>query len=91
MRIFFPILLALALSGCLRTAASIVTAPVRAVGQAADWATTSQDEADRNRGREIRAEEERLGREWRQCMDDHDRAYCDEIFYRQSRARPPEE
>jgi hypothetical protein len=83
MRILILIAVSLATSGCIvRTAADVVTAPVRAVGQVADWATTSQDEADRNRGREIREEEERLGREWRECMDEHDRAYCDELYYR---------
>ncbi|MGP1282681.1 MAG: hypothetical protein ACTS1X_06870 [Parasphingopyxis sp.] len=92
MRIVIVTLMALLLSGCIaRTAANVVTAPVRAVGQVADWATTSQDEADRNRGREIREEEERLGREWRECMEDYDRAYCDEIYYSNARARPPEE
>ena len=51
------------LSGCIaRTAVGVVTAPVRAVGQVADWATTSQDEADRNRGRAMREREEQLGR-----------------------------
>jgi hypothetical protein len=55
-------LIALALSGCIaRTAVGVVTAPVRVASQAADWATTSQDEADRERGREIRRREERLG------------------------------
>jgi hypothetical protein len=54
--------LALTLTGCLaRTAVGVVTAPVRAGSQVADWATTSQDEADRARGREIRRREERLG------------------------------
>ncbi|WP_246263342.1 hypothetical protein [Parasphingopyxis algicola] len=92
MRIMIVTLMALLLSGCIaRTAASVVTAPFKAVGQAADWATTSQDEADRNRGREIREEEERLGREWRECMEDHERAYCDEIYYSNARAQPPEE
>lgn len=53
---------ALALSGCLaKTAVGVVTAPVRAGSQIADWATTSQDEADRERGREIRRREERVG------------------------------
>jgi hypothetical protein len=73
------------LSGCIaRTAASIVTAPVRIVSQGADWATTSQDEADRNRGRELRKREERYGkleRNYRkhseQC-DDGDREACEE-------------
>jgi uncharacterized protein YceK len=81
MRIMIVSLMALLLSGCIaRTAASVVTAPFKVVGQAADWATTSQDEADRNRGRELRREEERLGREYRECLDDYDRAYCDEVF-----------
>ncbi|MBL8652036.1 MAG: hypothetical protein JNL35_16730 [Sphingopyxis sp.] len=49
------------LAGCVSTAKTIVTAPFKAVGQVADWSTTSQDEADRNRGRELRKREERLG------------------------------
>jgi hypothetical protein len=65
-------------SGCVSTVKSIVTAPVKVVGKAADWTTTSQDEADRNRGRAIRAQEERLGKLSRQrdkaiakCRDGH--------------------
>jgi len=59
---FLALASAVLLSGCLaRTALDVATAPVRAAGQAADWATTSQDEADRARGREIRRREERLG------------------------------
>lgn len=54
-------LLPLALTGCVSTVKSVVTAPVKLVGKAADWTTTSQDEADRNRGRAMRAQEERLG------------------------------
>ncbi len=81
MRIMIVTLMALLLSGCIaRTAASVVTAPFKVVGQAADWATTSQDESDRNRGRELRREEERRGREYRECLDDYDRAYCDEVY-----------
>lgn len=55
------IVIALAvLPGCIaRTAADIVTAPVKAGAQATDWATTSQDEADRGRGREMRKQEKR--------------------------------
>ncbi|MEG3180984.1 hypothetical protein [Sphingomonas sp. LT1P40] len=50
--------------GCVaKTAFDIVTMPVKAAGQAADWATTSQDEADRNYGRKARKEEAREGRE----------------------------
>jgi hypothetical protein len=63
--LFLPFI-ALLLSGCVNTVASVVTAPVKAVSQAADWATTSQDEADRNRGRELRAREERVGKLSRQ-------------------------
>ncbi|WP_156678355.1 hypothetical protein [Sphingomonas profundi] len=53
----------LLLGGCVRTAASIVTFPVKAASQGVDWATTSQDEADRNYGRKIRKQEAREGRE----------------------------
>lgn len=59
---FALILAALALQGCLaRAAVDVVTLPVRAVGKGVDLATTSQSEADENRGREIRKREERLG------------------------------
>ncbi len=55
--------MSLMLSGCLvRTAANVVTAPVRVASKAVDLATTSQSESDENRGREIRRREERLGR-----------------------------
>jgi hypothetical protein len=72
------------LSGCIaRTAASVVTAPVRVVSQGADWATTSQSEADRNRGRDLRKREERYGklqrdyrRQSERCEDGDDEA-CD--------------
>ncbi|HUD29307.1 MAG TPA: hypothetical protein VMQ93_10575 [Novosphingobium sp.] len=62
-----PLLLALAavpmmLSGCVRTVASVVTAPVRVAGKAVDWTTTSQAEADEKRGREMRKREEELGK-----------------------------
>jgi len=59
MRVLISVLLALALGGCVRTAASIVTFPVKAASQGVDWATTSRDEADRNRGRQVRRQEER--------------------------------
>jgi len=65
MRLLFLILSGLVLAGCVRTVGSIVTAPVKVVSQGADWATTSQDEADRNRGREIRKQEEREAKERR--------------------------
>ncbi len=60
--IFLAPLAAFALSGCLaKTAFDVVTAPVRIAGKAVDLATTSQSEADENRGRELRRREERLG------------------------------
>ena len=66
----------LLLSGCLvKTAADVVTAPVRVGSKAVDLATTSQSEADENRGREIRRREERLGkleREYRKQSADCD-------------------
>tara|TARA_E500000305_G_scaffold109463_1_gene114510 strand:+ start:114 stop:404 length:291 start_codon:yes stop_codon:yes gene_type:complete len=50
------------LGGCLvRTAADVVTAPVRIAGAGVDAVTTSQSEADENRGRDIRRREEHLG------------------------------
>ncbi|WP_448658830.1 hypothetical protein ACPVPU_15275 [Sphingomonas sp. CJ99] len=62
-------LLALAVpmtGGCIvKTAADIVTAPVRAGAQVVDWTTTSQEESDRNYGREMRKREAREGKERR--------------------------
>ena len=52
--LFLAPLAALSLSGCLSTATSIVTAPVRVGAKAVDMATTSQSEADENRGRAMR-------------------------------------
>lgn len=49
--------------GCVSTAKTVVTAPFKVVGKGVDWATTSQDEADRNRGREMRKQEERDAKE----------------------------
>ncbi|WP_379922999.1 hypothetical protein [Erythrobacter sp. R86502] len=78
-------LASLALQGCLaRAAADVVTFPVRAVSKGVDLATTSQSEADENRGREIRRREERLGklerefdRQAERCADGDDAA-CEE-------------
>lgn len=55
----------LAAGGCVRTVASVATAPFKVAGQTVDWATTSQDEADRNYGRKMRKKEAREGRERR--------------------------
>ena len=64
--VIVAVLAAPLLAGCVSAVKTVVTAPVKAVGQVADWSTTSQDEADRNRGREIRKSEERVGKLSRQ-------------------------
>ena len=75
----------LLLSGCISTVGSIVTAPFKVAGQAADWATTSQDEADRDRGRKLRKVEAEAYRSCkRQTEDAARRAEC--IRYEMSRA-----
>lgn len=66
----------LVLPGCIaRTAVNVVTLPVKAGAQAADWATTSQDEADRNRGRELRKQEERDAKERRRAEKEARKRY----------------
>ena len=65
-------LLPLLAGGCVRTVASVVTAPVKVVSQTADWATTSQDEADRNAGRKMRKEDEKRAREERKAQRERD-------------------
>lgn len=72
--------LALLLSGCLaRTAIDLVSLPVKAASAGVDAAITSQAEADQRRGREIREEEERLGRLARRCARDPERLECAEL------------
>ena len=59
--LILPPLLALTLSGCLaQTAMNVVTAPVRVGAKAVDLATTSQSEADENRGRAMRKRDGRI-------------------------------
>jgi hypothetical protein len=80
---------AFALQGCLAktvvdTAVGVATLPVKVASAGVDAATTSQSEADRNRGREIRQREERLGRlrrDYERQIDkcgDGDRRACDQ-------------
>ena len=65
---------ALVLQGCIaRTAASIVTAPVKVVGGAVDMATTSQSEADEKRGRQLRKQDERYAQLDRSFRKDKER------------------
>lgn len=75
----------LMLPGCLaKTVVDVATLPVRAGAKAVDLATTSQSEADRNRGRELRKREEQLGKLERayarqsQKCDAGDADACDE-------------
>lgn len=63
------------LTGCVGTLVDVATLPVRAVGKAVDLATTSQSEADENRGRELRRREEQLGKLERDYAKQ--RARCD--------------
>jgi hypothetical protein len=72
MRVILLLASALALSGCVaKTAVDLVTLPVRAavgvVGAGVDAITTTQAEADRERGRRLREEDERRGREARRA------------------------
>lgn len=72
----FALFLPLLTTGCIvgtvaETAVYVATLPVKAVAKGVDLATTSQSEADENRGRAMRKAEEEYGRrlrEWeRQC------------------------
>jgi len=63
------LLSAFLLAGCVSTVGTVVTAPFKVAGKAADWATTSQDEADRNRGRAIRKAEERARRDCKRAVE----------------------
>ncbi len=60
---------ALLLPGCVSTVGSVVTAPFKVVGKAADWTTTSQDEADRNRGRKIRKAEAQARKDCKRTVE----------------------
>lgn len=87
MRILLIPIVSLVLSGCLaRTAVDVVTLPVKvvstgvdAVGAGVDAVTTSQAEADQRRGRQIREEEQRLGRLARRCARQPERDECRDL------------
>lgn len=63
------LLAAISVSGCIaQTVGSVVTAPVRVAAKGVDIATTSQSEADEQRGRDLRHREQRareLDRQYR--------------------------
>lgn len=70
MRILFLVPAAMLLSGCVvatvaETAVDVVTLPVKIASAGVDAATTSQAEADRKRGAELRLQEQERGRQWR--------------------------
>ncbi len=57
---FIPVFL---LSGCVASLVKdVVTAPIKVVSKTADVLTTSQSEADEKRGRDVRKQEEKLGK-----------------------------
>lgn len=80
MRILFAPLALLSLSACTtvaRTAIDVVTLPVKAVSAGVDAATTSQSEADENRGRALRKAEEDYGKRvrlWQEACEKLERA-----------------
>jgi hypothetical protein len=64
MRHVLILIAALSLSGCVaKLAADVVTAPFKVGAAVVDATTTSQAEADRNRGREARKADERAEKE----------------------------
>ncbi len=77
--LFLILILPLALSGCVvsslaSTAVDIASIPVKVVSAGVDAATTSQSEADQNRGRELRkADEQRAREERKRCKPYTDR------------------
>ncbi|MPT47265.1 MAG: hypothetical protein E2598_02445 [Sphingobium sp.] len=76
-RSVFSLLVLMALSACIaKTAVDVVTLPVKAGAQVVDWSTTSQDEADRNRGREMRKQEEKDRKEARKACKREGRKDC---------------
>lgn len=92
MRVLILPVLPLALSGCVvasvaDAAVDVVTLPVKAVSKGVDVATTSQSEADQNRGREMRKAEEKAGREAREA-EKRRNAQCKEALAR-GEACPP--
>jgi hypothetical protein len=71
----------LLLPGCIaKTALDVATMPVKATAQAADWATTSQDESDRNYGRKMRKQEARDAREAKKAAEAQRKA-CEDAGY----------
>jgi hypothetical protein len=73
MKFVVLIVAAVSLSGCVvgtiaKTAGDVATLPVKVAGHAVDAATISQSEADENRGRELRKQDEERGRQYRAML-----------------------
>ena len=76
MRLFLLPLAAAALSGCVAktaidTAVGVATLPVKVASAGVDAVVTTQAEADRKRGRQIRRQEECVGKEERKARKQH--------------------
>ncbi len=72
-KILIPLIVALPLlsGGCIaKTIVDVATLPLRAASQTADWATTSQEEADRNYGKKMRQKEAAEGKAKRAAEED---------------------
>ena len=68
------VILPLALGGCIvgtvaKTAVDVATIPVKVASAGVDAATTSQSEADENRGRALRKQDEERGRQLRLAQE----------------------
>jgi hypothetical protein len=64
-KILIPLVIALPLlsGGCIaKTILDVATLPIKAASQTAYWATTSQEEADRNYGKKMRQKEAAEGK-----------------------------
>ncbi len=64
---------ALISGGCVRTVATVVTAPVKVASKTVDWTTTSKSEADRNYGRKMRKQEAKEGKERKKAAQERRR------------------
>ena len=68
MRLLLLAMLPMTLGGCVaQTALDVATLPVKIASAGVDAVTTSQKEADRKRGRQIRRQEECVGKEDRRA------------------------
>lgn len=72
-KILIPLIAALPLlsGGCIaKTIVDVAMTPVKVVKQGADWATTSQEESDRNYGKQMRKKEAAEGKARRAADED---------------------